>query len=92
MLIVWLCQALFGVAALGLCGVTCRAVLRRDERAHFFLTLAGSVALIFVASVPRMPVQMTGIALMAIIAGVLIAPAEQPTVAFDSTSTRKSRR
>lgn len=91
MLIVWLSQALFGTAALGLCGMTCRAALRRDERTHFFLTLAGSVALVFFVSVPRIPVQMIGVAVVAIVAGILMAPA-QPTVALDSTSTRKSRR
>jgi hypothetical protein len=91
MLLVWLCQALFGVAALGLCGMTCRAVLRRDERAHFFLTLAGSVALVFFVSVPRIPIEMIGIAVAAIIAGILMSPAE-PTVALDSTATRKWRR
>jgi len=91
MLLVWLCQALFGVAALGLCGVTCRAVLRRDERAHFFLTVAGSVALVFFVSVPRIPIEMIGIAVAAIIAGILMSPAE-PTVALDSTATRKWRR
>jgi hypothetical protein len=91
MLIVWLSQALFGTAALGLCGMTCRAALRRDERAHFFLTLAGSVALVFFVSIPRIPVQMIGIAIVAIAAGILMSPT-QPAVAFDSTSTRKSRR
>ncbi|HYR28931.1 MAG TPA: hypothetical protein VEU30_10725 [Thermoanaerobaculia bacterium] len=91
MLLVWLCQALFGVAALGLCGVTCRAVLRRDERAHFFLTVAGSVALVFFVSVPRIPIEMIGIAVAAVIAGILMSPAE-PTVALDSTATRKWRR
>ena len=92
MLIVWLCQALFGAAALVLCGMTCRAVLRRDERAHFFLTLAGSVSLVFFVSVPRIPVEMIGISLVAIAAGVLMAPRFDATVALDSTATRKWRR
>lgn len=91
MLIVWLCQALFGAAALVLCGRTCHAALRGDERTHFFLTLAGSVTLVFFVSVPRVPVQMIGIAVAAILAGILMAPAP-PTVALDSTATRKSRR
>lgn len=91
MLIVWLCQALFALAALGLCGVTCRAVLRRDARAHLFLTLAGSMSLIFFVTVPRIPVQMIGVALMAILAGVLMAPADG-AAALDSTATRKWRR
>lgn len=87
MRIVWLCQALFGAAALALCGMTCRAVLRRDERAHFFLTLAGSVS-----PVPRIAVEMIGISLVAIAAGVLMAPRLDATVALDSTATRKWRR
>ncbi len=89
MLIVWLCQALFGCAVLVLCGMTCRAVLHRDPRAHFFLTLAGSLALVFFVSVPNAPVQMIGVALIAIIAGILTTPAP---VSFDSTATRRSRR
>lgn len=92
MLVVWLCQALLGAAALVLCGVTCRAVLRRDARAHVYLTLAGSVALIFFVSVPRIPVQVPGIALLAIIAGILVAPAPQAPVSLDSTLTGKWRR
>ena len=92
MLIVWLSQILFGAAAVVLCAVTCRAVLRRDDRAHFFLTLAGSVALVFFVSIPRIAPQMVGISLLAILAGVLMSPAPSRNVAFDSTATRKSRR
>jgi hypothetical protein len=89
MVIVWLFQALFGGAALLACGVTCRAVLRGDSRAHFYLTLAGSMALIFFISVPKLPVQMIGVALIAILAGILMTP---PAVSFDSTATGKWRR
>ena len=91
MLIVWLSQVLFGVAALALCGVTCRAVLRRDARAPFWLTLAGSLALVFFVTIPRVMPQMIGVALVAIVAGMLMTPAGSP-VSFDSTATRKSRR
>ena len=91
MLIVWLSQVLFGAAALAFCGITCRAVLRRDKRAHFWLTIAGSAALVFFVSIPRVAPQMIGVAVVAILAGMLMAPAEI-TVPFDSTATRKSRR
>ena len=86
MLIVWLCQALFGCAVLVLCGMTCRAVLHRDTRSHFYLTLSGSFALVFFVSVPDVPAQMLGVALMAIIAGILMTPAP---VSLDSTATRR---
>lgn len=92
MLIVWLCQALFGAAALVLCGVTCRAALRRDARAHFFLTLAGSFALVFFVSVPRIPVHLPAVALLAIVAGMLMTPAPEPQLPLDSTATGKWRR
>ena len=92
MLIVWLSQVLFGAAALAFCGITCRAVLRRDRRAHFWLTIAGSVSLVFFATVPRIPPQMLGIAVVAIAAGILMTPAPAPSISFDSTATRKSRR
>ena len=91
MLIVWLSQVLFGAAALAFCGITCRAVLRRDRRVHFWLTIAGSCALVFFVTIPRVPPQMIGVAVVAIIAGMLMTPAEI-TVPFDSTATRKSRR
>ena len=92
MVIVWLCQALFGAAAVVLCGATCRAVLRRDPRAHLFLTIAGSLALIFFVSVPRIPPQLPGVALLAIIAGVLMTPAAEARIPLDSTAARKWRR
>lgn len=92
MLIVWLSQALFGAAALVFCALTCRAVLRRDARAHLWLTIAGSISLIFFVSVPRIPPQMIGIAVVAIAAGILMTPAPAPSISFDSTATRKSRR
>ena len=92
MLIVWLSQVLFGAAALAFCAATCRAVLRRDPRAYLWLTVAGSVALIFFVSVPRIPPQMIGVAVAAILAGILMAPAAAAPVTFDSTATRKSRR
>lgn len=87
MLIVGLSQALFGAAALAFCAVTCRAVLRRDPRAHFWLTLAGSLGLIFFVSVPRVAPQMVGVAFVAIIAGILMTPAE--SAALDSTAARR---
>jgi hypothetical protein len=92
MLIVWVCQALFGTAALVLCGMTCRAILRRDPRAHLFLTVAGSLALIFFVSIPRIPAQLPGVGVLAIIAGILMTPAPEARIPLDSTATRKWRR
>ena len=92
MLVVGLCQALFGCAVLVVCGVASRAVLRRDPRSHFFLTLTGSLALVFFVSVPGAPFQMIGVALISIIAGILMTPAPEPPISFDSTATRRSRR
>ena len=92
MVVVWLSQLLFGAAALLFCAVTCRAVLRHDRRAHFWLTLAGSLALVFFVTIPGVPAQMIGVAVAAILAGVLMTPAEHRPVALDSTATRKSRR
>lgn len=89
MLIVWLCQALFGLATLAFCAVTCRAVLRRDAKAHLWLTLAGSIGLVFFVTIPRVPPQMVGVAMMAILAGILMAP--PASVPLDSTAARKSR-
>lgn len=91
MLIVWVCQALFGAAALVFCGVTMRAVLQRDSRAHLWLTVAGSLGLIFFVSVPGARFEMIGVALLAIVAGILMAPVSRAPLSFDSTSTRRRR-
>lgn len=89
MVILWLFQALFAGAVLVACGVTCRAVLHGNPKAHFYLTLAGSMALVFFISIPRAPMQMLGVALIAIVAGILMTP---PAVSFDSTARGKWRR
>lgn len=94
MLIVSLCQALFGVAALGCCAVTASAVLRGDRRAHLWLTLSGSFALVVFVSLPQTPYEMIGVALVTIAAGVLMTPApadDRPPLSFDSTATRRRR-
>ena len=92
MVVVWLSQLLFGVAAIVFCAVTCRAVLRRDRSAYFWLTVAGGLALVFFVTIPGVPAQMLGVAVAAILAGMLMAPAGGRAIAFDSTATRKSRR
>ncbi len=91
MLIVWVCQALFGAAALVFCCVTMRAVLQHDSRAHLWLTIAGSLGLIFFVSVPGARFEMIGVALLAIVAGILMAPVSRAPLSFDSTSTRRRR-
>ena len=89
MLVIWLAQGLFGAAALAFCALTCHAVLRRDAHAPLWLTLAGSLSLVFFVSVPKLPAQMIGISLVAIAAGVLMSPRNERTVALDSTASRK---
>lgn len=91
MLIVWVCQALFGAAALVFCCVTVHAILQHDSRAHLWLTVAGSFALIFFVSVRGVRVEMMGVALLAIVAGILMAPVSRAPLSFDSTATRRRR-
>ncbi len=90
MLIVWLFQALIGVAALLLCGFTARAVLKSDRRAPFWLTVTGSLGLVFFVSVPGVAVEMVGVALLAIVAGILMTPAPNPAL-LEETSPRRPR-
>ena len=93
--IVSLCQALFGVAALAFCALTADAVLRRGRRAHLWLTLAGAFALVVFLSIPAVRYEMLAVAVLAMIAGVLMAPAAESdpprTLTFDSTATRRRR-
>lgn len=91
MLILGLCWALFGAAALFCCVLTCLAIVRRDERAHFYLVLAGSFALTFFIAIPDPPFEMIGLALLAIAVGILLAPRAErpPDVSFDSTARRR---
>jgi hypothetical protein len=93
MLILWLCWALFGAAALTSCVLTCIAVLHGDKRAHFYLMLAGAFALTFFISLPDPPLEMIGLALLAIVAGALLAPPVErtPDISFDSTASRRRR-
>jgi hypothetical protein len=93
MLIMWLCQALFGAAALVFCAMTCHAYLRGDKRAHFFLTLAGAISLIFFVSLPNLPVEMIAVSLLTIAAGVIMTPPAERAgrVSFESTATRRRR-
>ncbi|HET7436064.1 MAG TPA: hypothetical protein VFN10_15245 [Thermoanaerobaculia bacterium] len=93
MLIVSLCQVLFGMTALVFCALAASAVLRRDLRAHLWLTLAGAFALVVFVSIPSIRIEMIAVALLTIAAGVLMTPtpAEEPPLSLDSTATRRRR-
>jgi hypothetical protein len=96
MLIYWLSQALFGTTTLLLCALTSRAVLRRDLRAAWLLTLSGAFALTFFLSLNSVRLEMLGVAALAVVAGILMAPSQEdapkrPTIAFDTTATRRRR-
>ena len=92
MLIVSLCQTLFGATALVFCALTASAVLRGDRRAHLWLTLSGSFALVVFVSIAEVRYEMIGVALITIAAGILMTPAEERTpLSLDSTATRRRR-
>ena len=93
MLILALSQALFGAAALVFSAVTCHSVLRADKRAHLYLTITGSIALVFFVSLPGPPVEMIALSLLTLATGIILTPRPQPPrdVSFDSTATRRRR-
>lgn len=97
MLVIWMAQALFGLAALACSAMAARAVLRRDRRGHFYLMLTGAFALVFFLTLPTFPMEMIGISLLAIATGAVLAPTPErpattlPRISLEDTATRRRR-
>jgi uncharacterized membrane protein YgdD (TMEM256/DUF423 family) len=86
--------ALIGATTLVSCFAASTAALIRHRRTGLALTIAGTLALLFFASMPEMPRQMAGIALLAIAAGILLDTRDEedvttPRISFDETATRR---
>lgn len=101
MLSLWLCQAVFGAAALIACARASLSALRRQPRMPFQLTLAGAFALIFFMTVDGARIEMMLVSLLAIAAGALMMPMERHRCVHDllddieigeSTATRRLRK
>jgi FtsH-binding integral membrane protein len=85
--------ALLGATTLVTCFAASAAAVLRHRRTGLALTIAGTFALVFFASMPDMPRQMAGIALLAIAAGILLDTRDEEEVtthvSFDETATRR---
>ena len=77
MLSIWVCQAVFGAAALIACARASISALRHDPRMSFQLTLAGAFALIFFITVDGARIEMMLVSLLATVAGMLMMPGER---------------
>ncbi|HEX9163653.1 MAG TPA: hypothetical protein VF980_18240 [Thermoanaerobaculia bacterium] len=76
MVILWVCQAAFGLAALAACLFAVRSVLRHQRTLSYYLTLSGAFALIFFLAVPGSEPETILISLLAIATGALLMPSE----------------
>lgn len=63
---------LFAVAALIASAFAVRAALRNDSRTGRYLMCAGSAALALFLTLPDLPLQMSAVALLTIVAGVVM--------------------
>ncbi|MBK5258734.1 MAG: hypothetical protein JJE51_04015 [Thermoanaerobaculia bacterium] len=75
-MLVWLCQILFGAAALIAAGRAAWAVAYNERRGSYFLIVAGAFALIFFLTVPEVMPEMIALSILAMIAGGLLLPVD----------------
>jgi len=101
-LILSICQALFGAAAIICCAAAAWSVVRRRDEAGMQLMLAGGLSLAFFLTVPDVAVELLASAVLAIATGIILTP-RHTAPAFelgggddldvgDSTATRRLRR
>lgn len=76
MLILQLCQAAFGSAAVIACVAALVGLVRHRRTAAFNVTLAGAFALAYFLCVPDVASQLIVVAVLAIATGALLMPSE----------------
>ncbi len=76
MLILSICQAVFGTAAIVACAAALRSLLRHRRTVSFNLALAGAFALAYFLCVPDIEPQLVVLAVLAIATGALLMPSE----------------
>lgn len=93
MLILWLCQALFGAAALALCLRAAVSAVRQKPQTSYELMIAGAMSLVFFLTIPNVRPELLAAALLAVLAGAILHRHSTPLVLdLDSTLTRRSRK
>ena len=95
MLILSVVQVSFAAVAVTCCAAAGMAAVRRSAALGFYLMLAGGFGFVFFMAVPNAALQMPLVALVAIAAGVVLAPQPEPIVRpadfeiGESTATRR---
>jgi hypothetical protein len=72
----WLCQAVFGAAALASTAAAAWSVARHGHRSGYYLCLSGSFSLVFFLTVPEIRPELVALSVLAIIAGAILMPIE----------------
>ena len=75
-MIIWLCQIVFGTAALATTAAAAWSVARNGQRGSFFLCLAGAFSLVFFLTVPEVLPELVILSLLAIVTGAALMPLE----------------
>ena len=95
MLILWLCQALFGAVALALCLRAAISAVRGKRQTSYDLMIAGAVSLVFFLTIPNVRPELLAAALLATLVGAILLPSKESTPLLfdlDTTLTRRPRK
>ena len=75
-MIIWLCQIVFGAAALATTAAAAWSVARNAHRGSYYLCLAGAFALVFFLTVPEVLPELVILSVLAIVTGAALMPIE----------------
>lgn len=82
-MVLWICQFLFGIAALIAASRAAWAVAFNERKGSHFLILAGAFSFVFFLSFPDVMPEMLALSVLAVITGCLLMPAELQRSARD---------
>ena len=82
-MVLWLCQAIFGVAALASTAAAAWSVARNGHRGSYYLCLSGAFSLVFFLTVPEILPELVILSVLAIAAGALLMPLDGRPVVED---------
>jgi hypothetical protein len=87
-------QLAVGLLSLAACVAAVKRILRREASASWYVSAAGFAAALFFLTLPDKPWEMTAVAVLTAVAGILLhaEPESTPVIDFDdSTLTRRPR-
>jgi hypothetical protein len=74
--IIWLCQIVFGAAALATTAAAAWSVARNGHRGSYYLCVAGAFSLVFFLTVPEVLPELVILSGLAIVTGAVLMPVE----------------